>query len=225
MENMLPLNFGVRTKGRIKANTLLNPAFWETFSVKYSLRKEIVHHHMGLHCIGVHILLHAVGGDHCYENGLSGSGLTDEGSDLVPEFLIIILVDDVWLGCPLHLADVDGVVPAVDEQVNLSPSLSRSQIFRVGTPGALFGHHSCNAQRGFDLPHMLKTYPLEGQAGPGALHARIEGMAPEGRVTAGLFDELVIEERVVVDKLEKGTFLLLADGGVLADEEIGRAHV
>lgn len=76
MENMLPLNFGVRTKGRIKANTLLNPAFRETFSVKYSLRKEIVHHHMGLHCIGVHILLHAVGGDHCYENGLSGSGLT-----------------------------------------------------------------------------------------------------------------------------------------------------
>ena len=76
MENMLPLNFGVRTKGRIKANTLLNPAFWETFSVKYSLRKEIVHHHMGLHCIGVHILLHAVGGDYCYENGLSGSGLT-----------------------------------------------------------------------------------------------------------------------------------------------------
>ena len=43
-------------------------------------------------------------------------------------------------------------------------------------------------------------------------------MAPEGRVTAGLFDELVIEERVVVDKLEKSTFLLLADGGVLADE-------
>lgn len=84
---------------------------------------------MGLHCIGVHILLHAVGGDHCYENGLSGSGLTDEGSDLIPEFLIIILVDDVWLGRPLHLADVDGVVPAVDEQVNLSPSLSRSQIF------------------------------------------------------------------------------------------------
>lgn len=76
MGNMLPLNFGVRTKGRIKANTLLNPAFWETFSVKYSLRKEIVHHHMGLHCIGVHILLHAVGCDHCYENGLSGSGLT-----------------------------------------------------------------------------------------------------------------------------------------------------
>lgn len=76
MENMLPLNFGVRTKGRIKANTLLNPAFRETFSGKYSLRKEIVHHHMGLHCIGVHILLHAVGGDHCYENGLSGSGLT-----------------------------------------------------------------------------------------------------------------------------------------------------
>ena len=76
MENMLPLNFGVRTKGRIKANTLLNPAFRETFSVKYSLRKEIVHHHMGLHCIGVHILLHAVGGDHCYENGLSGSGHT-----------------------------------------------------------------------------------------------------------------------------------------------------
>ena len=171
MENMLPLNFGVRTKGRIKANTLLNPAFWETFSVKYSLRKEIVHHHMGLHCIGVYILLHAVGGDHCYENGLPCSGLTDEGSDLIPEFLIIILVDDVWLGRPLHLADVDGVVPAVDEQVNLSPSLSRSQIFRVGTPGALFGHHSCNAQRGFDLPHMLKTYPLEGQAGPGALHA------------------------------------------------------
>lgn len=59
MGNMLPLNFGVRTKGRIKANTLLNPAFWETFSVKYSLRKEIVHHHMGLHSIGVHILLHA----------------------------------------------------------------------------------------------------------------------------------------------------------------------
>lgn len=76
MENMLPLNFGVRTKGRIKANTLLNPAFRETFSGKYSLRKEIVHHHMGLHCIGVHILLHAVGGDHCYENGLSGSGHT-----------------------------------------------------------------------------------------------------------------------------------------------------
>ena len=76
MENMLPLKFGVRTKGRTKANTLLNPAFRETFSVKYSLRKEIVHHHMGLHCIGVHILLHAVGGDHCYENGLSGSGLT-----------------------------------------------------------------------------------------------------------------------------------------------------
>lgn len=46
MENMLPLNFGVRTKGRIKANTLLNPAFRETFSVKYFLRKEIVHHHM-----------------------------------------------------------------------------------------------------------------------------------------------------------------------------------
>ena len=72
MGNMLPLNFGVRTKGRTKANTLLNPAFRETFSVKCSLRKEIVHHHMGLHCIGVHILLHAVGGDHCYENGLSG---------------------------------------------------------------------------------------------------------------------------------------------------------
>lgn len=65
---------------------------------------------------------------------------------------------------------------------------------------------------------MLKTYPLEGQAGPGALHARIEGMTPEGWITAGLFDELVIEERVVVDKLEKGIFLLLADGGVLADE-------
>ena len=48
---------------------------------------------------------------------------------------------------------------------------------------------------------MLQAYPLEGQAGPSAMNARIEGMAPESRITAGLLDELVIEERVVVDKL------------------------
>lgn len=28
------------------------------------LREEIVHHHLGLNCIGVHILLHAIDGDH-----------------------------------------------------------------------------------------------------------------------------------------------------------------
>ena len=34
--------------------------------------------------------------------------------------------------------------------------------------------------------------------------SRIERMAPKSRITAGHLDELVIEERVVVDKLEKG---------------------
>ena len=43
-------------------------------------------------------------------------------------------------------------------------------------------------------------------------------MTPESRITAGLFDELVIKERVIVDKLEKGILLLFADSGVLADE-------
>ena len=43
-------------------------------------------------------------------------------------------------------------------------------------------------------------------------------MAPKSRITARLLDELVIEERVVVDKLEKGILLLLTDGSVLADE-------
>lgn len=90
--------------------------------------------------------------------------------------------------------------------------------FLVGSPGALFSHHASNAQRRFNLPHVLQAYPLEGQAGPGAMNTRIERMAPKSRITAGLLDELVIEERVVVDKLEKGILLLLTDGSVLADE-------
>lgn len=165
---------------------------------------------------GVGVGEDAVGGDERKVEGASGGGDGAEGFELGAEVVRNGLVDGIGAGGPLHFADVDDAVGAVEEEIDLCPV----RMDGVGDvpPGGDAYEDAGNLESLLDLGNMGEAYALEGEARPCVLGARAEGVRPEVLVAAGRGEELAVEEDEGIDELPESAFLGLAVRGVLADE-------
>ena len=83
------------------------------------LIEQIVHHKDVLRLAGVGVVRKTVRGNDCQMDRLGRLGNSPESVQFVFDVLAIRLRQYVFPGRILHFADVDDIVGAVDEQVNL----------------------------------------------------------------------------------------------------------
>ena len=117
----------------------------------------------------------------------------------------------------LHLTDVDDLILAHYEQINLRAKEALLGICRT-RPRMGLGKDSRNAERALDLGNMLKAHTLEGLTTPGVSGWRVGLMLPEVLVGDSPFDELVVEEGEVVDELVERVALLAPKLGIAPDK-------
>lgn len=69
--------------------------------------------------VAVNVAFHAVGCYHGEVQSLAGFGALLECADFMAQVLLVVTVDFVFVAGKLHLAKVDDIVAAVDDEVNL----------------------------------------------------------------------------------------------------------
>lgn len=95
-----------------KFNSLKNHAARQSF-------KQIIECHNRLNTIGVHVFLQAVRRDDYCLDGLARLGFAAERINLIPQNLIEIFVNSVFIDWEFHFADADDTVASVNQKVNL----------------------------------------------------------------------------------------------------------
>ena len=180
------------------------------------VREEVVEGDLRLDDGGVGVREDAVRSDEGEMEGAPGGGHGAEGFEFGAEVVRGDLVDGVGAGGPLHFADVDDAVGAVEQEVDLGPV----RVDGVGevAPGGNMDEDAGNLEGLLDLGDMGEAYALEGEARPGVLGARTEGMGPEAFVAGAGGEKLAVEEDEGIEELPEGAFLGLSVRGVLADE-------
>ena len=176
----------------------------------------MVQKHLRLDGVAIHSALHAVGGHHRQVQCLAGLGLGLEGVGLVAQVLLVFLADFVLVLGKLHLTQINDVVAAVDDKVDLRAALA---VAALREPRGVFGEDARNAQLPLDLRDMLQTQGLESQSCPCVVGWRGQGVRPIVFVFAVmLLHETVIEQGVEIRKAVERVFLVAAEIAVGLDE-------
>ena len=124
-----------------------------------------------------------------------------------------MLRDFVGAGRKLHFSDVDDVVDAVDQKVELCAVLPR---IYPATRGTFYSRDSECVQ---DLRIMLKAQHFECVAAPTVVFRLTLDLQPLVAATLRPFrEEPEIEKRVEIDELNQFVFCLFAKGTITPDE-------
>ena len=166
-------------------------------------------------CMG--ITLQPVGRDERRVQGVSRACEYLEIVDLVAHGPLVCACGSVVVGGEFHLAYVDDPVLPVYEEVDLAPVHAEFRI-ALARPCPDTAPHAGDAERQLDLRHVLEADPLEREAAPCVSDGRVLKVAPEPLAAADLCEELLVEEREIVDYLVERPLGLLAEGGVPANE-------
>ena len=116
------------------------------------------------------VLSNAVGGNHGKMNSFLGCGCVDECLQLVLQIVMVFTVNCEEFACELDFAEIDDVVLAVDDEVDLRTFWGVS--FEL--PGIAIADDSRNAKSFTNLVKMLYAYPLECETSPGGMHGRVQ---------------------------------------------------
>lgn len=178
--------------------------------------EEVIQSDLRLDDGGVGVGEDAVGRDEREVEGTSGGGDGAEGFELGTEVVRNGLVDGIGTGGPLHFANVDDAVGAVEEEINLGPV----RVDGVGDvpPGGDADEDAGNLEGLLDLWNVGEADAFESETRPGVLGPRADGVGPESFVAGAGGEELAVEEDEWIDELPEGAFLGLSVRGVLADE-------
>ena len=126
--------------------------------------EEVVEGDDGLEDPGMPVLLQSIRGDERQVDRLARSRLPDERGAAVAEPFGLVGIDFERAFAPLHFAQVDNPVVAVDHQIDLGAG---TPVRGQGPPGADSVCDAGNAQRPSDLVHVQEAHPLEGESRPG----------------------------------------------------------
>jgi hypothetical protein len=105
-----------------KKNPVAKPGRWRGAGQKGSVcvHKQVIHRNLGLQDTTMGVGSHAIGGNHHQLQCLPGLGGLPENLDFPTKRGLIFAAYDVFSGGVLDFAKVDGAVPPVNDEIDLS---------------------------------------------------------------------------------------------------------
>ena len=123
--------------------------------------KQIIQNNVGVDHAAVLVLLQAECGDHGCLNGLFCSCFLNEGADFIAQDAITVFVDGTLFRCILDFTEIDHMVIAVNDKINLGAAVV---LVSPAEPGRLFRQNAGNAKLLLDLPDMVFTELLKSES-------------------------------------------------------------
>ena len=148
------------------------------------VQEQIIQRDFALDDIAVGVVFEAVGGDQCQEDGLAGVGLGAESVKACGEFLFFGERDLKLFLAVLHLAKVDCLVLAVNQEVDLNAFLGSVSLAAPGTGQCL---DTGNTKSLLDLFQVAQAQHLEREAAPSVVQWTVDGGCPEVLILIAVF--------------------------------------
>ena len=180
------------------------------------LREEVVQRHLGLDAVPIGIVHKPAGRHQCQMKCFSGFGNASERLQLLGERRGGFGIDGILVLRVFHFADVDHVVGAVKQEIDLGSD--RINLVPGMPPGVGLGVDAANPECIAHLVQMLKAKALESESAPCGLLLRGDCRCPEVAVGSLSVQKLEVEQGEVVDQLIKAVPALVAERPVSADE-------
>ena len=180
------------------------------------LREEIVQRDLGLDLVRVRVGYKSFGRDHRQVDAFFCPAHRAKHSRLFAKVFKCLLLKQITPLGVLHLADVDHIVGAIQNEIDLRPF--GVDVVADVPPCVDFGVHADNSKRLAHLFGVLKAQSLECETAPCGLPRGGDGVCPEMLVGRRVVQEAEVEEREVVDELVDAFLLFPAEEPVATDE-------
>lgn len=202
----------------IRYNSISNTVIADyRFGHESDLREQILRRDDRLHDARVAVRLESVGRDQRHVKRVPRFADKREIRELVSQCLLGRLRDHVIAGRVLHLADVRHLVLAGDEQVYLAAVGALVRI-RPARPGGDLAQNARYPERALYLGYVFQAHALESETAPSISRGSVQRIRPEVLVCGPTAQELVVEQREVVDQLVQRASLFIAHCVVFSDK-------